>query len=48
MDRGPQFVAELMKLLCATLGMKQNLSTAYHPQTDGHIEQSHQETEAFL
>jgi hypothetical protein len=30
------------------LGMKQNISTAYHPQTDGHVEQSHQETEAFL
>ena len=47
-DRGSQFVAELMKSLCAMLGTKQNLSMAYHPQTDGHVEQSHQETEAFL
>jgi hypothetical protein len=47
-DRGPQFAAELMKSLCAMLGTKQNLSTAYHPQTDGHVERSHQETEAFL
>ena len=37
-----------MKLLCAMLRTKQNLSTAYHPQMDGHVEQSHQETEAFL
>jgi transposase InsO family protein len=37
-DRGPQFAAELMKSLCAMLGTKQNLSTVYHPQTDGHVE----------
>jgi hypothetical protein len=47
-DRGPQFAAELMKSLCAMLGTKQNLSTVYHPQTDSHVERSHQETEAFL
>jgi len=37
-DRGPQFTAELMKSLCTVLGIKQNLSTTYHPQTDGHVE----------
>ena len=34
-DRGPQFTSELMKELCIRLGIQQNLSTAYHPQTDG-------------
>ena len=47
-DRGPQFAAQLMKDLCNAIGIKQNLSTAYHPQTDGQVEQSHQETETFL
>src|SRR6266568_5112725 len=37
-----------MKELCSKLGIKQNLSTAYHPQTDGQVEHSHQETETFL
>ncbi len=37
-----------MKSLCTVLGIKQNLSTAYHPQTDGHVERLHQEMEAFL
>jgi len=37
-----------MKELCAALGIQQNMSTAYHPQTDGQVERSHQETEAFL
>ena len=28
--------------------IQQNLSTAYHPQTNGQVECSHQETETFL
>ena len=47
-DRGPQFASKLMKELCAALGIQQNMSTAYRPQTDGQVEQSHQETKAFL
>jgi len=47
-DRGPQFASKLMKDLCIALGIQRNLSTAYHPQTDGQVERSHQETEAFL
>ena len=34
-DRDPRFTAKFMQELCQLLGIKQNLSTAYHPQTDG-------------
>ncbi|KAF8629497.1 hypothetical protein AX17_005651 [Amanita inopinata Kibby_2008] len=37
-----------MKELCQVLHIQRNMSTAYHPETDGQVEQSHQETEAFL
>ena len=47
-DRGPQFTSELMKELCTQLGIQQNLSTAYQPQTNGQVKQSHQEAETFL
>ena len=47
-DCGLQFAAKFMKSLCNSLGITRNLSTAYHPQTDGQTEHSHQETEAFL
>ena len=33
-DRDPQFTAQFIQQLCTTLGINQNLSTAYHPQTD--------------
>src|SRR4051812_25951141 len=47
-DRGPQFAAKFMEALLRMLGVTRNLSTAYHPQTDGQTERSNQETEAFL
>ena len=34
-DRDPQFTAKVMKELCKVLGIQQNISTTYHPQTDG-------------
>ena len=37
-DRGPQFVSAFMDELCKLTGVKQKLSTAYHPQTDGNTE----------
>jgi len=37
-DRGPQFVAGLMRELNEMLGIKSKLSTAFHPQTDGQTE----------
>jgi len=47
-DRGPQFVAELMKELKKMLGIKTKLSTAFHPQTDGQTERMNQELEQYL
>ena len=47
-DRGPQFAAAMTSYLCKSLGIKRNLSSAYHPRTDGQTERSHQETETFL
>ena len=47
-DRGPQFVAELTKELNRMLRIKTKLSTAFHPQMDGQIEQMNQELEQYL
>jgi len=38
LDRGPQFVVELMKELNRMLGIKMKLSTVFHPQMDGQME----------
>lgn len=37
-DRGPQFVSGFMDELCKLTGVKQKLSSAWHPQTDGNTE----------
>jgi hypothetical protein len=34
--------------LCKILGIKQNISSAYHPQTDRQTEQTNQEIKAYL
>ena len=47
-NRRPQFTAELMKELNRMLGIETRLSTAFHPQTDGQIEQMNQELEQYL
>jgi hypothetical protein len=47
-DRGPQFASKFMKELCNALGIERNLSTAYHPQTDGQTEQINQEVKSYL
>ena len=48
LDRGPQFVAELMKELNRMLGIKTKLSTAFRSQMDGQMEQMNQELEQYL
>ncbi len=47
-DRGSQFISIFMRNLCNVLGIKQNISSAYHPQTDGQSERSNQWVEQFL
>jgi len=47
-NRGPQFVAELMKELNRMLGIETKLSTTFYPQTDGQMEQMNQELEQYL
>jgi len=47
-DRGPQFVAGLMRELNEMLGIKTKLLTAFHPQTDGQTERMNQELEQYL
>jgi len=38
LDKGPQFVAGLMRELNGMLGIESKLSMAFHPQTDGQME----------
>ena len=47
-DRGPQFAAQATQELWRKLGIKQKLSTAFHPQTDGESERVNQEIEQYL
>ena len=47
-DRGPQFAAMAFRELLKLLGIKLNLTMAYHPQMDGVTEQVNQEIEAYL
>jgi len=44
-DRGPQFVAGLMRELNQMLGIESKMSMAFHPQTDGQMERVNQELE---
>ena len=48
LDRGPQFAAELTRELNKMLGIQTRLLTAFHPQTDGQMEQINQELEQYL
>jgi RNase H-like domain found in reverse transcriptase/Integrase zinc binding domain len=47
-DRDPHFTSHFAKALCTQLGIKQNISTAFHPQTDGPSERKNQWVEQFL
>ena len=38
-DRGPQFAARSMQALYKRLGIDAGLTTAYHPQANGQVEQ---------
>jgi hypothetical protein len=47
-DRDPHFTSHFGKELTGKLGIKQNLSTAFHPQTDGLSEQKNRWIEQYL
>ena len=47
-DRGPQFVAGLMRKLNEMLGIKTKLSMAFHPQMDRQTKRINQELEQYL
>lgn len=47
-DRDPRFTGKFWTTLCQTLGIQRNLSTAFHPQTDGQSERTNQWTEQYL
>lgn len=47
-DRGLHFVSSMWDRFCQILGVKQKLSTAYHPETDGRSENTNQWVEQFL
>jgi hypothetical protein len=47
-DRDTRFTSHFAKEVCAQLEIKQNISTAYHPQTDGQSEKTNQHVETAL
>ena len=47
-DQDPRFTSTFSRELCRTLGITQNISTAYHPQTDGQSERTNQRLEQYL
>jgi transposase InsO family protein len=47
-DRGSQFAAKAFRKLLKLLGIKLNLTMAYHPQMDGATKQVNQKIEAYL
>jgi len=47
-DRDPRFTFTFFKELCKQLEISQNLSTAYHPQTDGQSEKTNQHVKTAL
>ena len=47
-DRDPRFASKFMREICKILGIHQNISTAYHPRTDGQSERTNQWLETYL
>jgi hypothetical protein len=47
-NRDPCFTSHFIKALCEKLRIQQNISTAFHPQTDGLSERANQWVEQFL
>jgi hypothetical protein len=47
-NRGSTFTSDFTRSLCRLTGMTQNLSTAFHPQTDGQTERVNPILEQYL
>src|SRR5882724_4363011 len=47
-DQGKHFIFQFWQSLCQLLGIKANLSTVYHPETDGQTEWVNQILEQYL
>src|SRR5882724_5550352 len=47
-DQGKHFISQFWRSLCQLLGIKSNLLTAYHPETDSQTEQVNQILEQYL
>ena len=47
-DWDPRFTSKFVQELCRTLGIQQNISSAYHPRTDGQSERNNQWVETYL
>ena len=47
-DRDPKFASRFIRELCKGTGTTQNISTAYHPRTDGQSERTNQWLEQYL
>ena len=47
-DRDPCFTSSFSKELCRALSIHQNISTTYHPQTDGQSERTNQRLEQYI
>ena len=47
-DRGSLFTSQFWPSLCYFVSIKRRLSTAFHPQTDGHTERQNSTLEAYL
>ena len=48
LDRDTRFTSKFFEELCEQLGIKRNMSSAYHPQTDGQSERTNQSVETAL
>src|SRR6266851_8060898 len=44
-NRDPKFMSKVFKEVCKLLEVKQNISSAYHPQTDGQSKKTNQHME---
>ncbi len=47
-DQGSVFTSKFWSSLCYFFGIKQRLSTAFHPQTDGQTKRQNSTMEAYL